>query len=296
MNPIANASRSYVVVSPVRDEIAHIEHTLQAMVAQSVRPLLWVIVDDGSTDGTGELLQHFAGQHPWVRLLRRSDRGVRVAGGGVIGAFYDGYREVETLPWDFVVKLDGDLSFDCDYFARCLSHFANEPRLGVASGTVCVLKGGKLQVESRGDPAFHVRGPCKIYRAGCWKQISPLVSAPGWDTLDDVRANLFGWSTRTFPDLCVRHHKPTGSAYGAWSDAFKRGIANYNSGYHPAFMAAKCVKRLFQRPYLTEAAGLGAGFASGYLKRRPMQADKQTVRFLREQQWRRLTLRSSIYG
>ena len=286
----------YAIVSPVRDEAAHIEQTLRSMATQTARPLCWVIVDDGSTDGTSELIQRFALQHDWVRVVRRADRGARVAGGGVIGAFYDGFKEIESLPWEFVVKLDGDLSFEPDYFERCLSRFAVEPKLGIASGAVCVLMHGQLEVESQGDPSFHVRGPCKIYRRACWNHISPLVMAPGWDTLDDVRANFFGWTTRTFPDLRVRHHKPTGSAYGSWSDAFKRGIANYNSGYHPAFMAAKCIKRLTKRPYAVEAAGLCAGFVSGYLNRRPVLADQPTVRFLRDQQWRRLTLRSSIYG
>ncbi len=286
---------SYVIVSPVRDEAAHIEQTLESVVRQTCRPLRWMIVDDGSTDGTGELLNRFASRHEWVTVLHRADRGSRIAGGGVVQAFYDGLARVEEKNWDFLVKLDGDLSFDANYFEHCFAHFVSQPRLGIGSGTVCIATASGLSVESTGDPLFHVRGPSKIYRRDCFEQIGPLVLGPGWDTLDDVRANFLGWETRSFPELHVIHHKPTGSAYGAWHDAFKRGVANYNSGYHPAFMLAKCAKRLTRRPYVVEAVGLGAGFLSGYLKGRPRLADRETINFLRRQQLRRLTLRPSIY-
>jgi hypothetical protein len=151
-------------------------------------------------------------------------------------------------------------------------------------------------VEFAGDPPFHVRGATKIYRRACWEQISPLIKAPGWDTLDEVRANYFGWTTRTFTELPAVQHKATGSADGSWRNAFKNGRANYITGYHPAFMLAKCTKRMLRRPFVVEAAGLFAGFMSGYLKRLPRLADAETIRYLRNQQVRRLLMRTSIYG
>lgn len=290
-----NDHNRYVIVSPVRDEVDYIARTFESIVAQTLRPQRWIVVDDGSRDGTSALLDDYAARYPWITVVHRHDRGFRAAGGGVMDAFYAGFALVEHDDWDFVVKLDGDLSFEPDYFARCLREFAIDPKLGVGGGLVCGLVDGQLRVDSAGDPAFHVRGATKIYRRECWAQISPLIKAPGWDTLDEVRANFFGWSTRTFPELKLVQHKPTGSAAGTWSNAFKNGKANYITGYHPAFMAAKCVKRLFRRPFVVDSVAMSAGFLSGYVKRLPQLADADTIRFLRREQVRRLLLRPSIY-
>ena len=286
---------SYVVVTPVRDEVRHIEATLAAVGTQTHLPAHWVIVDDGSSDGTGALLDRHAAGVSWIDVIHRPDRGLRSPGGGV-DAFNAGLDRLTKVPWDFLVNLDADLSFEPDYFARCLAHFVAEPTLGIAGGTVCVREpDGRLRVESV-DPPFHVRGATKIYRRACWEQIAPLPCTPGWDTVDEVCANRHGWRTRSFGELAVVQHKPTGSAYGGWGNAFKNGRANYLTGYHPAFMLAKCVKRMRRTPLGVEAAGLLAGFVSGYWKRLPRSADGETVRYLRRQQVRRMLLRPSIYG
>lgn len=291
-----NCVPTMVIVTPVRDEAGYIGHTLDSVERQTCRPAQWVIVDDGSTDGTGAMLDAYAARHPWVHVLHRDNRGFRSNGGGVMDAFYAGYNRVDAHAWDFLVKLDGDLSFEPDYLEQCLEHFAHDAKLGIGGGTICSVVDGALEVESSGDPPFHVRGATKIYRRDCWDQIAPLIKAPGWDTLDEVRANFFGWKTRTFAELRVVQHKPTGSADGSWANAFKNGKANYLTGYHPAFMFAKCARRAFRAPFLVGAAGLAAGFLSGYLERLPPLADVETIRFLRREQIRRLTFRRSIYG
>ena len=152
------------------------------------------------------------------------------------------------LPWAYLVKLDGDLSFGPDYFDACIERFESDHSLGIGGGTVCVERDGATTVEAKGDPAFHVRGATKIYRRECWDAISPLVAAPGWDTIDEVKANMLGWGTRTFPHLRLLQHKGTGSADGAWRNWFKNGRGCYVSGYDQTFMLAKCVKRAFGTP------------------------------------------------
>ncbi len=287
----------YIVVSPVRDEVAHVAETVESMVRQTIRPVRWVIVDDGSTDGTGPLLDELAAPYDWIRVLHRPNRGFRANGGGVMDAFYAGFDTLGDLQWELAAKLDADLSFAPDYFEHCIAHFDAEPKLGIGGGLVCSrAQDGTLSVDSVGDPPFHVRGATKIYRHACWQQIAPLIKAAGWDTLDEVRANYFGWTTHTFTELEVVQHKPTGSADGIWRNAVKNGRANYLTGYHPLFMFGKCARRLVKAPLKKEWLGLLTGYVGCYLKRQPPLADPPTIQYLRRQQMQRLRSRPSIYS
>ena len=283
----------YVIITPARDEESHIGKTILAVSQQTVRPVQWVIVNDGSSDTTGEIVDRAATTYPWITVLHRSNRGFRQAGGGVIAAFNDGYVSLESLDWEFLVKLDADLSFAPDYFERCFAEFEKDRHLGIGGGGIYHLENSKLKMES--NPAFHVRGATKIYRRECWEKLGGLITAAGWDTVDEVKANMLGWSTRTFADLQVSHYRFTGAADGAWKDSVKNGFANYVTGYHPLFMLVKCVRRLAARPYLTGSLGLGWGFLRGYLKRAPQVPDRTLITYTRSQQMRRLLLLESIW-
>src|SRR5208282_1795351 len=285
----------YIAVSPVRNEAAYLPLTVKSMVAQTIQPKSWIIVNDGSTDQTGRIAEEAARLNSWIKVVNRADRGFRKAGGGVIEAFYQGYRLIEKESCDYVVKLDGDLSFGPDYFQKCFAHFAEDQQLGIAGGTICAEIDGVLEAESKNDPAFHVRGATKIYRRACWQEIGGLIHAPGWDTLDEVKANMLGWKTRTLADINILHHRPTGAAYGTWNDRVKAGMANYITGYHPLFMFLKCLRRMGEKPYFIGSGGLLFGFVKGYVKRVPQVADKALVRYLRQQQMNRLLARKSLW-
>jgi hypothetical protein len=166
--------------------------------------------------------------------------------------------------WEFIVKLDGDLSFESDYFERCFARFARDSKLGIAGGSIHNVIKEKLVLES--CPEFHVRGATKIYRRACWDTLGGLMPAPGWDTLDEVKAQMNGWQTRTFTDITLKQHRRTGAADGTWGDLVKNGRANYICGYHPLFMAAKCVSRTIRAPYVVGSLALAHGFISGYVK------------------------------
>ena len=289
------ASQKYVVVSPVRNEGTHLPAIIASMMNQTMRPVRWVIVDDGSSDDTRQIAEDASIRHPWIVVVSRRDRGFRKPGGGVVEAFAEGYRLVETEEWDFVVKLDGDLSFEPTYFEQCFLRFQDDSRLGIASGVVCRMRNGEMVAESVGDPAFHVRGASKIYRRACWFDISPLMPAPGWDTIDEVKANMKGWKTRTFNDVGVVQLKPTGVADGNWKNWYKNGLANYVTGYHPAFMVAKCLRRAIQRPRLVAALALMCGFCAGYVRRRQRVNDPNMIQYLRREQVKKLLMRPSLY-
>jgi biofilm PGA synthesis N-glycosyltransferase PgaC len=283
----------YIIITPVRDEEEYIEKTINSVILQTNRPVEWIIVNDGSTDNTGRIVNGYAQQYPWIRAVHRGNRGFRKAGGGVIEAFYDGYNSLESKEWDYIVKLDGDLSLEHDYFEKCFEHFSRNLILGIGGGTIYSFRDGEEKPEK--NPVFHVRGATKIYRKECWDAIDGLTKAPGWDTLDEVKANMLGWETRSFSDIKVVQHRPTGQADGLWRDSIKNGTANYFSGYHPVFMFLKSLKRMFMKPYLIGSVGLFCGFISGYLKRKPQVDDKELIIYLRKQQINRLFRRPSIW-
>jgi glycosyltransferase involved in cell wall biosynthesis len=286
---------SYIIISPVRNEAKYLSLTIESVTKQTVLPKRWIIVDDGSSDETGAVAEAAAAKCDWIKVIHRSDRGYRKPGGGVIDAFYDGYDQIGSLDWQYVVKLDGDLSFAPDYFARCLLRFQQDSRLGIGGGTICKETAGHLLPESTIDPAFHVRGATKIYKRDCWERLGGLIRAPGWDTVDEFKANMLGWATCTFPEIQVLHHRPAGQAQGDWKNWVKNGRANYVAGYHPLFMLLKCVSRLKSRPYGIAALGLFTGYLSGYLRKVPMVGDEQLIRYVREQQLRRLLNRESLW-
>jgi len=283
----------YVIVSPVRDEEKYLEHTIRSVVDQTVLPTEWIIVNDGSRDRTGKIIDEFAAKYPWIKAVHRNDRGTRVPGTGVMEAFYDGFHSLKSADWDFIIKLDGDVGLEPDYFQRCFERFSEDPKLGICGGMMYTPEKGGLKLEP--NPAFHVRGPIKLYRRGCWSAIGGLMKAPGWDTVDEVQANRLGWRTRSFPDIKVIHYRPTGAEQGPWRDGVKMGRAAYISGYHPLFMAAKCVKRIFQKPYFIVATAHGYGFVSAYFKRIPQVQDPELIRYIRRQQIRRLFFLDSIW-
>lgn len=283
----------YVIVSPVRDEERFIAGTVRSVLEQTVRPAEWVIVNDGSSDRTGEILDAYAAEHAWIRVVHRANRGFRKAGGGVAEAFNDGYKTLRATDWDFIVKLDGDLIFAPDYFEKCFDQFRHDPRLGIGGGTIYNIVEGEDQIEE--GPKFHVRGATKIYRRDCWEAIGGLWVATGWDTIDEVKANMLGWTSQSFPDIPLRQQRPTGTAESRWKDMVKCGRAHYISGYHPLFQASSCLMRLFRKPLLVGSAGLLYGYVTGYLNDVPQVNDPAFIRYIRDQQLRRLMGRETIW-
>jgi poly-beta-1,6-N-acetyl-D-glucosamine synthase len=288
-----NQSVKYVIISPVRDEERHIKGTLNSVTSQGILPAEWIIVDDGSTDRTPQIIDEYAADYPWIRIEHRPNRGVRKSGGGVIEAFYAGYGKLKSQDWDFIVKLDGDLTFSSDYFEKCFEHFQLDPTLGIGGGIICHNLDGVHEPES--NPQFHVRGATKIYKRACWEAIGGLWPAPGWDAIDEVKANMLGWKSFTFNELRLLHHRLTGAADGILRDRIKHGMACYISGYHPLFVAASCVSRLAQKPYLTGSAAICYGYIKGYWTRAPRVRDAQFIKYIRTQQLRRLWGMESIW-
>jgi poly-beta-1,6-N-acetyl-D-glucosamine synthase len=283
----------YVVVTPVRDEEAYLPFTIGSMVKQTVLPRQWIIVNDGSKDGTSQIIDDAARQYPWIRAVHRGDRGYRKWGAGIIEAFYDGFHALEFSDWEFMSKLDGDLSFEPDYFERTFAKFQESPKLGIGGGVLYHQADGRKVLENH--PKFHVRGGVKIYRRACWEALGGLWVGPGSDTVDEVKANMLGWSTGSFFDIHMIHHRFTGASWGTWGSLVKDGKTDYVSGYHPLFLAAKSIARLARRPYLVGSVALLYGYISANLHRIPRVDDPSVIRYIRQQQLARLLGKKTIW-
>jgi glycosyltransferase involved in cell wall biosynthesis len=284
----------YLVISPVRNEVPHIEKTILSMVNQTIRPEEWIIVDDGSKDGTLGIVEKYAGRYDWIKVIRREDRGYAEPGHGVMEAFYAGYDRRKCGDFDFIVKLDGDLAFDGDYFERVFKEFSEDRKLGIAGGICYIRRNGHLEVEKH--PEFHVRGTTKIYRRKCWEEIGGLIKHLGWDTIDEIKAQYKGWVTKSFKNLIIFHHKPTGYNTGTFNWAIKCGEGNYYCGYHPLFVLVKGFRRMIlKRPYFLDGIGIIWGYFRSHLKKRDRFRDARIIEFLRREQLNRLLFRKSIW-
>jgi hypothetical protein len=209
-------------------------------------------------------------------------------------AFYDGYDLLKCTDWDYLVKLDGDLRFGSDYFSIIFEAFAKDPKLGIAGGEVLFSFNGKNEIESK-DPNFHVRGATKVYRRECWDGIGGLIRTSGWDTVDEVKANMLGWNTRRIKEATLLHLRPTGGADGTWKNAVKNGRGSYLSGYHPLFLVAKCGLRLTRGLNIKEPVGLFYGYFKSYLEGQPRIAEGEVLNYMQKQQLNRLLCRKSMW-
>jgi biofilm PGA synthesis N-glycosyltransferase PgaC len=278
----------YVIISPVKDEARHIERTLRSITQQGVKPLLWVIVDDGSVDGTAEIVERWAVANPFIRLLRTPAAAARNTGRAEVLAFYRGYEALGGTDFDFVVKLDGDLSFGSDYFQRLLGKFLADEALGIASG-VYLEEGSDGCWTVVGMPSYHAFGACKVMRRRCFDEIGGFALTPGWDTADEIRAWSRGWKTGHFRDLEVRHHKPEGSAMGLLRTSRMHGEIHYVTGGDPLFLLFKLLHRARLKPFLLGALAVLFGYVAALAKRTPLLVSRQEAanyrRLLRRRLW-----------
>lgn len=275
----------YVIISPVRNEAQYIEQTIQAIVGQTVQPSEWVIVNDGSTDETAYIVSRYAAQHPWLRLVhrdRREDKGDRQRGKGVIDTFYFGYDRLTCQDYDFIIKLDGDVSFEPHYFEFLLRQFAANPRLGIAGGGLyeCV-DGENWSLRSAPD---HVGGPAKMYRRACFDEMGGLMSALGWDGIDEWKALTLGWDVRSFAEIKILHYRIMGDATGALKSKIEQGYGAHYMGYHPLYMIARGVRHIFVRPYLIGGIALVAAYVVARLQGREQLPDPDVLHYVHRTQ------------
>ena len=281
-----NRDRRYVLVSPCRNESAHMRRTLDSVAAQSVPPARWVIVDDGSTDATPEVLAEYARRLPYLSVVRRPDRGRRSVGPGVVEAFYAGLQTVDVDSYEYLCKLDLDLVLPPRYFEGLLERMEANPRLGTTSGKAYFqAPSGALVPETIGDEVSV--GASKFYRTRCFRQIGGFVREVMWDGIDCHRCRMFGWMAESVDEPALRflHLRPMGSSQkGLWAGRVRTGFGQYFMGTGPLFLIASAVFRLTKRPVLYGSAAMLWGYFSSAARRLPRYEDAGFRRFLRAYQ------------
>jgi glycosyltransferase involved in cell wall biosynthesis len=270
----------YVLITPARNEAQFIELTIKSVVAQSVRPLKWVIVSDGSTDGTDDIVAQYAGRYPWIVLYQLADQGRRDFAAKV-NAFNAGYQRVRHLPYEAIGSLDADLSFDHNYFSFLLDRLASEPSLGLV-GTPFAENG--QQYDYRFVSRTHVSGACQLFRRTCFEDIGGYVpiAGGGIDRVAVLKARARGWATLTFTEKTLLHHRKMGTATGGGAVAanFKQGKKDYSFGNHPLWELFRGTYQIAtKRPYVMGGLALISGYAWAAARRfeRPISSDLVAV-------------------
>ena len=274
----------YAMVTPVYNEDKYIAAMIESVAGQTIPPTKWVIVDDGSTDNTAQIVASYASHCPFIELIRSPRREERLPGGE--GAIQQALGRFDLSEYDFLARFDADLIFESDYIERILGEFECDPELGIAGGGLYVEQNGAIQLEV--EPVYHVRGAVKMYRRQCFEQIGGLATQIGWDTIDEVSAWTKGWRTRSFFQYRVIHCRPTGFGLRASRVYFERGKAEYFSWSSPIFVVIKAAKIAIADIAPVKALNFFAGFMTGYMTGEPRLQDKQFVKTRRKQQLSRL--------
>jgi len=279
----------YVLISPCRDEAEYMRQTLDSVIAQSVRPSKWVIVDDGSTDNTPQVLAEYANRHDWIQIVTRRDRGRRLVGPGVIDAFYAGYAAIDPDAYEFLCKLDLDLVLPPRYFEILMKRMQANPRIATCSGKAYIRKGAKLVNELHGDETS--LGMTKFYRVECFKAIGGFVREVMWDGIDCHACRMRGWIACSWddPELRFQHLRPEGSSQmSVYRGRMRHGYGQYFMGTGFLYMTASAVYRMREKPYVLGSLTMLWGWARSAIQRKPRYADAELRKFVHRYQLRAL--------
>lgn len=279
----------YVLITPARDEAAFIELTIRSVIRQTLLPVKWVIVSDGSTDGTDDIVKKYIPEHPWIELVRMPERRDRSFSGKAY-AFNRGYATLKGLDYDVIANLDGDLSFAPGYFAFLLAKMSEDPSLGVA---------GTPFEEQPGEPFYdygivgldHVSGACQLFRRQCFEEIGGYVPMKlgGIDYVALTSARMKGWKTRTFTEMASRHHRKMGTAQtGVLKSKYKLGLKDYVFGGHPLWEIFRACYQMTKKPLIVGGLALGTGYFLAAVRREERPISPEMIAFRRREQMRRL--------
>lgn len=278
----------YVLITPARNEVKFIELTLQSVVAQTIRPLKWVIVSDGSTDGTDEIVKQYITANPWIELVRMPERSERHFAGKVL-AFNAGYARVKDMQFDAIGSVDADASFDEGYFSFLLQKLAEDPTFGLI-GTTFEEKSG-IMYDYRFVSIEYVTGICQLFRRKCFEEIGGYVPVKGGaiDRIANIAVRMKGWKTRTFTEKMYFHHREMSTAQqGKLKARFKDGAKDYSVGSHPIWELCRTLYQMTKAPLIIGGFALLLGYTWSFVRGAQRAVSPEMARFVRREQMQRL--------
>jgi glycosyltransferase involved in cell wall biosynthesis len=272
-----------LLITPARDEAAHLETTIRAMREQTRPPDRWLIVDDGSSDETPQILERAATELPFLEVLRLSMEERHPSADGLAlaaeaRAFNTALASLDATEFTHIGKLDADIELPPDYLAGLLERFAAEAELGVAGGTLLEQSAGKWRPTR--IPAYHVRGAVKLYSRECFRAIGGVEERLGWDTIDETYARMNGFTTRSFPELAARHHRPVATRGGTLRGRARHGQCAYILRYGGWWVALRSLKVGCSRPYGLSGLAFFYGYARAAVRREDRVEDECFRRFV----------------
>jgi glycosyltransferase involved in cell wall biosynthesis len=279
----------YVLITPAHNEEVFIDKILASMVAQTVLPECWVIVDDGSSDRTAEIIQRYARRFSWIRLVQRPPRLDR-SFAGKVHAFNAGLEHVQSVPFEVIGNLDADLSFEPDYLEFLIGKFAEDPQLGVA-GTPFTEDGGYDTARDSFEGENHVAGGCQLFRRQCFENVGGYIpnAAGGIDWIAVTTARMKGWRTRSFPEKRFHHYRTLGTAgRSSMAASFSYGEKDYYLGGSPVWQLFRIIYRMTRRPVLIDGFALLSGYCWAALRGLERPVSSELMRFHRQEQMKKL--------
>lgn len=279
---------SYVLLTAAYNEEHYIEETIRSVVAQVLRPQMWVIISDGSTDRTDEIVRQYAMRHPFIRLVRREKDDSREFASKVF-ALRAGFQMLTLDSIQFIGHLDADLWLDPCYFSNLLAKFGEDHELGVAGGW-CFEKAANESWQPRpGNCTWSVPGAIQMFRSECYKDIGELlpIEYGGEDWYAEIRARMCGWQVQSFPELEAHHLRASGTRASLLRYCYRAGFMDFALGSHPLFEAAKVARMSATPPYLLNALLRMLGFLVAHVSGKRM-VSRACVEFLQQEQLGRL--------
>lgn len=276
--------QSYILISSAKNEEKFIEKTIQSVINQTILPKKWIIVNDGSTDSTEEIVTKYCSKYNFINLINKRAEDKRNFGAKA-RAITLAYQKVKNLEFDYVGNLDADISFDPDYYENILIEFEKNSKLGIAGGIRYDLMDGKfIKLKTAPDS---VGGPFQFFRRQCFEEIGGYLPLRfgGIDAVAEISARMHSWQVKHFPQYKVYHYRLTGFANtNILAQRFKMGLRNYSIGYDPLFQFLKIVSIDFLKPYLLGSLLIYLGFLWGAIRRYKMPISKEFKQYLRKEQ------------
>lgn len=285
----------YALITAAHNEEKYIENTLRSVISQTVLPVKWIIVSDGSTDDTDEIVRRYEAAFPFIRLLRREKDSERDFASKVF-ALNAGMQSIENESFQFIGLLDADVSFEPDFFRALFRKFEENPALGLAGGFIFEEVNGKF-ISVAGNRTMSVAGAVQMFRHDCRESIGSLLPLKHGcvDVYPEISARMRGWRVESFPELEIRHHRRTGGSVGVLRYRYRHGFADYSIGYHPVFEVVRLLGQIPHRPFSFGPIAHLCGFVAANLRREKRMVPRELVTFLRNEQKRRLLSFGNYY-